>query len=172
MKSLLILILILASAALAQTWTTYDGVSIPTPPAEHPRLYLRARDLPDLQRRTTHPALKPVYDRLATLGRQSSALGLEYDALRFLLTRDEDLGRRTATSALKLLEESTFDMNKQDITRPIGRLMVTGSIVYDWTYPVLTAEQKARYVERLRFWATKLECGYPPPRQAGVTGHY
>jgi heparin/heparan-sulfate lyase len=170
MKSLLPLLF--ASAALAQTWTTYDGVSIPIPPAEHPRLYLRARDLPDLERRTAHPALKPVYDRLATLGRQSPALGLEYDALRYLLTRDDDLARRTAAVALKLLEDSTFDMAKQDITRPIGRLMVTGAIVYDWTYPVLTADQKARYVDRLRYWATKLECGYPPPKQAVLTGHF
>jgi heparin/heparan-sulfate lyase len=135
-------------------------------------LYLRARDLPDLQRRTTHPALKPVYERLATLGRQSPAQGFEYDALQYLLTRDENIGRRAAAGALKLLEESTFDMTKQDITRPIGRLMVTGAIVYDWTYPVLTGEQKQRYVERLRSWAKKLECGYPPPKQGVVTGHY
>ena len=43
--------------------------------------------------------------------------------------------------------------------------MVTGAIVYDWTYPVLTGEQKQRYVGRLRYWATRLECGYPPPKQ-------
>ena len=158
--------------AASSGWTTYDGVVIPTPPAEHPRLFLRARDLPDLQRRTTHPALKPVYERLATLGKQSPALGLEYDAMRYLLTRDDELGRRTAAGALQLLEDTTFDMTRQDITRPIGRLMVTGAIVYDWTYPVLTAEQKRRYIEKLRYWATKLECGYPPPKQAVVTGHY
>jgi heparin/heparan-sulfate lyase len=158
--------------AASAGWTTYDGVAIPTPPTEHPRLYLRASDLPDLRLRTTHPALKLVYERLATAGRQSPGLGLEYDALRYLLTRDDELGRRTAAAGLKLLEDSTFDMAKQDITRPIGRLMVSGAIVYDWTYPVLTAEQKARYVERLRYWATKLECGYPPPKQHVVTGHY
>src|SRR5689334_3186518 len=168
-----ILLFALASAALAQPgWTTFDGVAIPTPPAEHPRLYLRARDLPDLQRRTTHPELKSVYARLAAIGRQNPQFALEYDALRYLLTRDDDLGRRTAAAALKLLEDATFDMTKQDITRPIGRMMVTGAIVYDWTYPVITPEQKQRYVERLRYWAGKLECGYPPPKGGVVTGHF
>src|SRR5262245_15015023 len=111
--------------AAAAGWTTYDGVPIPTPPAEHPRLYLRAGDLADLKRRTTHPALRPVYERLATLGKESPALGLEYDALQFLLTRDDALGKRTASAALKLLDETTFDPKQQDVTRPIGRLMVT-----------------------------------------------
>ena len=163
---------LLFQAAASPGWTTYDGVSIPVPPAEHPRLYLRARDLPDLERRASHPALKPVFERLGTLGKQYPSLGLEYDALRYLLTHDDDLGRRTAAAALQLLEESTFDMAKQDITRPIGRMMVTGAIVYDWTYPLLTAGQKQRYVERLRYWAAKLECGYPPPKGGVVTGHF
>ena len=87
-------------------WSTYDGVSIPTPPSGHPRLYLRASDLADLQRRTTHPALKPVWERLGTLGKQHPAFGLEYDALRYLLTRDDDLGRRTAAAGLKRRENS------------------------------------------------------------------
>ena len=109
---------LLFQAAASPGWTTYDGVSIPVPPAEHPRLYLRARDLPDLERRASHPALKPVFERLATLGKQYPNLGLEYDALQYLLTHDDDLGRRTAAAALTLLEDSTFDMAKQDITRP------------------------------------------------------
>ena len=85
----------------------YDGVSIPTLPAEHPRLYLRAADLADLQRRTTHPLLKPAWERLATLGKESPQSGLEYDALRYLLNHDDELGRRTAAATLKLMDETT-----------------------------------------------------------------
>ena len=168
--------LLLASGLLlsgsALPWITYDGVSIPVPPAEHPRLYLRGGDVPELQRRTTHPTLKPVWERLQAIGRDNPARAVEADAIRYLLTEDADLGRRTAAAALKLLEETRFDMKQQDVTRPIGRLMVTGAVVYDWCYPVLTADQKKAYIERLYYWAKNLEHGYPPPKAGAVTGHY
>lgn len=153
-------------------WTTYDGVSIPVPPAEHPRLYLRARDLPDLQRRTTHPALKPVWDKLQAVGKTDPARAAEADAMRYLLTKDAELGRRTVAATLKLLQETQFDTKREGITRPIGRLMVTGAIVYDWCYPVLTPEQKKAYLERFLHLAKQLECRYPPPKSHAVTGHY
>ncbi len=153
-------------------WTTFDGVSIPVPPAEHPRLYLRARDIPDLERRTTNPVLKPYWDRLQEAAKNRPATAVEVDALRYLLTRDADLGQRTAAAALKLLEDAKFSVRKRDVARPIGRLMVTGAIVYDWCYPVLTADQKKGYVEQLLKLARSLECGYPPPKTHAVTGHY
>ena len=164
------LALLLFQAAIP--WSAYDGVSIPTPPAEHPRLYLRASDLPDLRRRTTHPALKPVWESLQAAGRAEPQLGAEADALRYLLTRDEAAARRAIASALGVLRDTRFDMAKQDITRPIGRLMVTGAVVYDWCYPLLGPDEKRQFVEQLRRLAAMLECGYPPPKIDSITGHY
>jgi len=47
-------------APLALKWMDdRHGSRIPEPPAEHPRLYLRARDMPDL-RRLTHPVTGPA----------------------------------------------------------------------------------------------------------------
>ena len=86
------------------------------------------------------------------------------DAIRYLLAPDAALGQRTAAAALKLLAESKFDHSKQDITRPIGRMLVTGAIVYDWCYPVLTAEQKKAFLAEMMKLAKQLECGYPPPK--------
>ena len=149
-----------------------DGVSVPLPPHEHPRLYLRARDLPDLERRIQHPRLKPVWEKILQAGKRDPQLQLEADALRYLLSHDADLGRRTAAAALQLLAASKFDHSIQDITRPIGRLLVTGAIVYDWCYPVLTAEQKHAFLEEMMKVARQLECGYPPPKRGWITGHY
>jgi heparin/heparan-sulfate lyase len=168
-------LLLLAGACLLQgdvRWTTYDGVSIPVPPAGHPRLYLRARDIPGLQRRTTHPILKPVWEKLQAAAKNNPALAVEVDAVRYLLSKDADLGRRTAATALKLLQDTTFDKTRQDITRPIGRLLTTGAMVYDWCYPVLTPDQKTAYLERFLHLARSLESGYPPPKSHAVTGHY
>jgi hypothetical protein len=153
-------------------WTTFDGVSIPVPPAEHPRLYLRARDIPDLNRRTTHPVLKPIWDKLQAAAEDDPAGAVEVDAIRYLLTRDTRLGQRTVAATLGLLQQAKFDMSKQDITRPIGRLMVTGAVVYDWCYPVLTADQKRAYLAQFLRLARSLECGYPPPKSHSLTGHY
>jgi heparin/heparan-sulfate lyase len=166
---------LLAALAFSQAggaWTTFDGVSIPVPPPEHPRLYLRARDLPDLQRRTTHPVLKPLWERLQALGAEQPARAVEAAALRYLLTRDEALARETIARTLRLLHETKFDPRQQDVTRPIGRLLVTGAVVYDWCYPAVTPEQKRDFQERFLHLAHSLEHGYPPPKAGGVTGHY
>ena len=141
------------------TWAEYDGVSIPLPPAEHPRLYLRARNLPELHRRITAPATKPFWQKMQQAAKKDRAIAIEVDAVRYLLTSDAELGRRTVAAALDLLTNSQFDMKQKDITRPIGRLMVTGAVVYDWCYPLLTAEQKQAYVEQLLRWARLLEFG-------------
>lgn len=156
----------------ALPWKTLDGVSIPIPPKEHPRLYLRARDVPDLQRRAAHPALKPVWEAMQAAGKNDPAAAAEADAIRYLLTRDAAVARRAVSVALKLLTESKFDLSVQDITRPIGRLMVTGAVVYDWCYPVLGGREKQVFLEQFLRLARMLECGYPPPKTHAVTGHY
>ena len=148
-----------------------EGVRVPVPPSEHPRLYLRGRDLPDLKRRTSHPVLQPVWEELQTLAVKNEQIRVEVDALRSLLTRDDALARRTALAAVELMERSKFDRSAQDVTRPIGRLMVTGAIAYDWCYPALTTDLKKRYLDQLLRLAKELECGYPPWKRGYVTGH-
>ena len=50
-------------------------------------------------------------------------------------------------------------------------MMVTGAMVYDWCYPLLTPEQKQAFIQELVRLAKTQECGYPPTRQGSVTGH-
>lgn len=143
----------------------------PVPPPEHPRLFLRTRDLDDLKRRTTHPVLKPVWEELQELAKKNVQIRVEVDALRYLLERDPELGRRTLATALSTLQQSVFPKDVQDITRPIGRMLVTGAVVYDWCYPLLTPAQKEAFLAQLLRLATELECGYPPRDIGSVTGH-
>jgi heparin/heparan-sulfate lyase len=49
--------------------------------------------------------------------------------------------------------------------------MVTAAIVYDWCYPVLTAQQKADMWTIVVRLAKSLECGYPPDKGSFVVGH-
>ncbi len=174
----LLLVLTCASPLAAQPskivdakWMDAGGVSVPAPPAEHPRVFLRSRDIDDLRRRTTHPTLKPVWDEMQTLAESNVQIRIEVDALRYLLTRDVELGRRTLALALATLQKAEYDPKAQDVTRPIGRMLVTGSVAYDWCYPLLTAEQKQAFLDQILRFARQLECGYPPRPMGWVTGH-
>jgi hypothetical protein len=176
--ALLLIALFLAAAAPAASaatapdlpWEKYEGVSIPVPPPEHPRLFLRARDLADLQRRTTHPVLQPIWEHLERQAAKSDQRRIEFDAVRYLLSRDAGLGQRTVAAALVLLTNTNFPRSGPG-TRPTGRAMVTGAMVYDWCHPLLTAGQKQAYLEQFLRLARNLEFGYPPPKGDAVTGH-
>lgn len=166
--------LVVASAALAAEsqiqWTDVDGTRLPVPPAEHPRLYLRAEDVAKLPARLKHPVLQPAVERLQAQARNSPQLRVEWDALQYLVTHDVKQGRAVIEAALPLLQKCELP-ERSDACRETGRMMVTGAIVYDWCHGLLTATEKQAFVKELVRLAKTQECGYPPTRQGSVTGH-
>ena len=166
--------MLIAAAAVAGEpqieWALVDGVRIPVPPAKHPRLYLRAEHAAELPARLKHPLLLPAVERLQAQGRKSPQMRVEWDALQFLVTKDAKLGRAVIEAALPLLRKCEL-AERQDACRETGRMMVTGAIVYDWCYDLLTADEKQAFIKELVRLAKTQECGYPPTRQGSVTGH-
>ncbi len=162
-----------ASISPAQTklrWQEMDGTRIPIPPSEHPRLYLRAEHLAQLPQRLKDPVLQRAVERLQSEARRTPQFKVEWDALYYLVTRDEKLGRSVIEAALPLLQRCVL-ADKQDACRETGRMMVTGAIVYDWCYSLLTSEEKQAFIKELVRLAGTQECGYPPTGQGSVTGH-
>ncbi len=49
-------------------WMEVEGISIPVPPPERPRLYLRQKHVSGLKKRMVHPVLKPVWADLVRSG--------------------------------------------------------------------------------------------------------
>jgi heparin/heparan-sulfate lyase len=167
-----ILTLLVAGIPLrAGEWMNVDGTRIPVPPSEHPRLYLQSRDLGDLQRRINHPALKPDWDYMRRHAADNVQTRLEVEAIEYLLDHNAERGKRTVAAALEALENAHYPKEKQDISRAIGRMMVTGAIVYDWCYPLLTASQKQQFIEQEVRLAKDMEVGYPPREGSYLTGH-
>jgi heparin/heparan-sulfate lyase len=158
------------AAESALQWQEAEGTRIPVPPAEHPRLYLRAEHVGRLPRRLKDPALAPAVERLQAQAKRSPQSRVEWDALQFLMTRDPKLGRATIEAALPLLQKCELPP-VQDGCRVTGRMMVTGAIVYDWCYSLLTSPEKQAFIQELVRLAKTQECGYPPKGQGSVTGH-
>jgi heparin/heparan-sulfate lyase len=151
-------------------WQETDGVRIPVPPAEHPRLYLRAEHVAQLPQRLKDPMLQSAVGQLQTQAKRSAQSKVEWEALQYLVTRDEKLGRATIEAVLPLLQKCVL-ADRQDACRETGRMMVTGAIVYDWCYSLLTSEEKQAFIKELVRLAKTQECGYPPTGQGSVTGH-
>jgi len=148
-----------------------DGVSVPVPPAEHPRLFLRGRDLENLRGRVQNPVLRPYWENLQRLGERNAENRMIVDALRCLLAPDSALARRTIAVALDTLEQITWNMDMGDVSRPIGRMLLAGAVVYDWCYPWLTREDKEELVGHFIRLAGLFEIGYPIRQEGSLTGH-
>ncbi|MCX7048148.1 MAG: heparinase II/III family protein [Candidatus Sumerlaeota bacterium] len=151
-------------------WKQANGAKIPIPPAEHPRLYLRAPQAAQLATRLKDPVLQPVAERMRSQGAKSGQLKIEWDALQYLVSKDRALGRGAIESALALMK-TTVLQDRQDACRATGRMMVTGAMVYDWLYSLLTPEEKKAFIAEFVRLAKTQECGYPPTKQGSVTGH-
>lgn len=163
LRRLVVWIVLAASGAAAEP-------TLPVVPAEHPRLYLRAADVMKMPQRMAHPVLAPIVTRLRKMAAQSPQARVEWEALNYLAKPDAAKGRATIVDTLALLKACKL-ADKQDACRETGRMMVTGAIVYDWLYPLLTAEQKREFVTELVRLAKTQECGYPPVGGGSVTGH-
>ncbi|NCB69981.1 MAG: heparinase [Bacteroidia bacterium] len=171
-------------------WKTVDGVLMPIPPKNvHPRLYLRAEHVADLPLRMKDPALKNVWNDLQKMQidrRPDEAPAkkdwryyfetkglltrVELKAMDYLITGNKETGREAINMIIDTLETAVYP-EISDISRAIGRLMITGSIVYDWCYDQLTPVEKDRFVKAFVRLAEMLECGYPPVKDNSIVGH-
>ncbi|GAB1415344.1 heparinase II/III family protein [Paludibacter sp.] len=171
-------------------WKEIDGVNMPVPPANvHPRLYLRSENIADLSARKKDPVLKKVWESLEKLkvdktpGSEPSnktwreyfdAQGLltraELTAMDYLITKKPATGREAIEMIIDTLETAVYP-DVSDISRAIGRLMISGAMVYDWCYDQLTPAEKTRFVKAFVRLAKMLECGYPPVKDNSIVGH-
>ena len=170
-----LIILSQASVVISQQvaspgWKMAGGISIPVPPSGHPRLYLTPSEAAQMKTRIEDPVLQAVIEKLRRQATQTLQFKVEWDAIRYIVSGDRVLGMSTIDSTLALLRRTELP-DIGDAARVTGRMMVTGAIVYDWLYPLLTPAVKQSFIVELIRLAKTLECDYPPTRQGSVTGH-
>ncbi|HUU28929.1 MAG TPA: heparin/heparin-sulfate lyase HepB [archaeon] len=147
-----------------------DGVSVPVPPDERPRLFLRSSDIGDLKKRIEHPVLKHTWENLQELGKMNAHYGMTVDALRYLLTGDRETGRKAVKAALDTLKVARWE-ERGDVSRDIGRVMWAAAVVYDWCYDLLKPDEKEELVVQFIRLAEMFETGYPIRQSGSLTGH-
>ena len=172
-------------------WIDMDGTRIPLPPRNHPRLYLRSADIPELKERLKTPEGRTILAKMKkaakprTVEEEAKATdrGFRYyaqmrgvttqsqlDALAYLVEGDTSRADRAIAAMLDTLKTTDFG-TKNDLSRASGSMLMTGAIVYDWCYDRMSEAQKREYVREFIRIAGTMECRYPPKRSESVTGH-
>jgi len=152
-------------------WRTVNGVRIPIPANEHPRLYLRKRDLADLPRRMKAPDLQPCFEAIRRHTKGRRHFQLELDALAYLVNRDRALGRKVLTEMLEFLQNYKHWKRMSYASKRAARPLVSAAIAYDWCYDLLTPDEKDAYIQQILRLAAMEECGYPPHGKNLISGH-
>ena len=164
----------------------YSPVRI-RPPAEHPRLMLRQKDLPRIRRNidsSFHPDATMLFRHL--VGTEIYGVGatpefgtyhlkeylaLEAKALDALLSEDTQKKRRVVELLFTLLRGARFEKGMM-CARYSGHLIFITAEVYDWCYKEITPKEKQEMIARCETLAeAHFEMHYPPLRQSPISGH-
>lgn len=154
------------------------------PPSEHPRLMLRKKDIERIKTASAGSEAERLFEELCTFQIKGEGadpklgtyhlkeyLALEARALKALLADDEVFGRETVEILLFLLR-NVFVYDAYMKARFSGHLIFLASEVYDWCYPWITAEERVEIIGHCESLAEKyFEMGYPPSKQAAISGH-
>lgn len=172
-------------------WKEMNGVTVPLPPVEHPRLFVRSWEIPALKGKMEHAEGKKILKKLrkASVPRTAEEEAKEKDrgfryyakmrgvtsqvqlqALEYLVNGDESQARAAITSMLDTLKKTNFG-RKNDLSRASGAMMMVGGMVYDWCYDKMTAQEREEYVKEFVRIAGTMECHYPPKRTEPIAGH-
>lgn len=172
-------------------WKEIDGISVPVPPAEHPRLYVRSSDIPALKEKLEDSRVKAIIRKMEKLSVPRTAeeeaaakdRGFRYyfamrgitsevqlQALDYLVNGDREQARKAITSFLDTLKNTNFGTQK-DLSRASGVMLMCGAMIYDWCYDQMKESEKKEYIESFIRIAGTMECGYPPKDTEPIAGH-
>lgn len=172
-------------------WVDMDGVSVPLPPKEHPRVFVRTEEIPALKLKMQTKPGKKILRKLAEASVPRTAQedaaekdrGFRYyakmrgitskvqlQALEYLVNGDASQAREAITSMLDTLRRTNFG-TQNDLSRASGCMLMVGGMIYDWCYDQFTPEERQAYIKEFIRIAETMECHYPPKRTEPIAGH-
>lgn len=151
----------------------YDNPPINPPSNQHPRVYFRENDIPELKTRLDHPENEVMKNRFSDLVKteiikDGDTAVVQAKAYYYALYNDEKYGREAIEAAKKFIE---CEYTMADKTRAYGRLICTIGMVYDWCYDLMTDEDKEYLISVAAAKGSQMEIGWPPVIQGAVADH-
>lgn len=162
----------------------------PIPPGEHPRLFIRSKDIPDLKRKATSPELQLAMQKLIFDSQLNSdgnlheivnskdsnyseeiRRSIEANALLYVIRGDSEHGQKAVSMMKNFMSTLVFPENNYYTSTKSGQVITTGAMVYDWCYSLLTSEEKSEMISKFEHLAKYLEVGYPPKIFSSITSH-
>lgn len=165
-----------------------------TPPLNHPRLWVTPDFLPILRKRILADESQQAWSQVLELALSPFFINVQYSdttfysgtidesgmiekviqakAFYYLITEDHTIGKE----AVQLLEDYYKVLNfagpsTGDISRPMGRSIYIGSLVYDWCYDLMDNDVKEFFRNRMMRIARKMDPGWPPFEESIINGH-
>ncbi|MDD4972639.1 MAG: choice-of-anchor Q domain-containing protein, partial [Paludibacter sp.] len=163
------------------------GLTIPTPPNEHPRLFFRKSDISTLTKKETNTLMVANWNGLVnnsnvvTNGKLKTGViqnldmavinAIEAKAFMFAFADNKVLGRAAVDAIFNMHNSLILDYTNGLVSRDIGRVIFSTAIVYDWCYDLLTASEKQYLIAVMESLATNMEIQWPALSQGSVVGH-
>lgn len=141
----------------------------------HPRLFVKAEEIPEIKANLMHPQNIAVYEDLLSCANQDlgdpDTSGFSERILSVCLSRaflylingDEEMGRSAAERAaiwVKKIAE-TGSSTGMDVSRSGGFLIRNLSCVYDWCYDLMTPEERSDFISGVEDLLMVSEYPYP-----------
>lgn len=137
---------------------------------ENLKIGINAQVWEDLQKRAKTPFVFDVNTDKEIMYDLQVSNAMKEKALYYLFTSDPKVGREVIDLTLNYLDLVAFG-NGQDITRKVGEIIFHASLVYDYTYDMMSDEERKKIREQMLFLAAEMEIGWPPFLQSVVMGH-
>lgn len=149
------------------------------PPKGHPRLWVNRETLPIIRQRLKDTAHAEAWTAVTAKAKlpfkfafnknkeifydEKLESAIEAKAFYYLMTEDQQVGKEAVQLTLDYLSVLEFgNITYGDITREVGHSIYTASLVYDWCYGIMNADNRKQLRGDLMRLATDMEMGWPP----------
>ena len=163
------------------------GLTLPVPPAEHPRLFFRKANLNEIKMKTDHPLLQYSWNKVNQNARypidgklkqgvvdnfdQQVIDAIEARAFLYALNGDSKMGNEAVDFIFNLHNTLIIDHQSISDYRVIGRVILATAVVYDWCYELILPEEKQSLIAIMESLAADMEVEWPFLVQSSVVGH-
>ncbi len=160
-----------------------------TPPSEHPRVMFRQSDKERIVTNFTHVENRRAYelwqrickkdfrefydDIIAGKYNLMVCFMIESKAFEAWVEDDDKKARDIIDNTKKIVEHFSIDRNVNlMLCRHTGHMVFVVSLVYDWLYKHLTAQERRFFISKCeQFLEAGMEVGYPPTKQRNTHSH-